>query len=59
MILEQHWKIFQIGLLQVWLKVWFATRLIKKRFVTLYADENMLYFNEDSGNVVMEWVFLI
>ena len=26
--------------------------MIKKRFTVLYTDENMLYFNEDSGNVV-------
>ena len=31
---------------------WFVTRkMIKKFFTTLYADENILYFNEDSGNV--------
>ena len=26
--------------------------MIKELFTALYADENMLYFNEDSGNVV-------
>ena len=32
---------------------WFVTsKMIKKRFTTLYTDENILYFNEDSGNVV-------
>ena len=32
---------------------WFVTRkMIKKLFTALYADENILYFNEDSGNVV-------
>ena len=32
---------------------WFVTsEMIKKLFITLYADENILYFNEDSGNVV-------
>ena len=32
---------------------WFATsKTIKKLFTALYADENILYFNEDSGNVV-------
>ena len=32
---------------------WFATsKMIKELFTTLYADENILYFNEDSGNVV-------
>ena len=31
----------------------FVTRkMIKKLFIALYADENILYFNEDSGNVV-------
>ena len=28
------------------------SKMIKKRFTVLYTDENMLYFNEDSGNVV-------
>ena len=32
---------------------WFVTsKMIKKRFTALYADENILYFNEDSRNVV-------
>ena len=32
---------------------WFVTRkMIKKLFTALYADENILYFDEDSGNVV-------
>ena len=32
---------------------WFVTsKTIKKLFTALYADENILYFNEDSGNVV-------
>ena len=26
--------------------------MTKKRFTALYADENILYFNEDSGNAV-------
>ena len=26
--------------------------MIKKLFTALYADENILYFNEDSGNVL-------
>ena len=26
--------------------------MVKKLFIALYADENILYFNEDSGNVV-------
>ena len=31
---------------------WFVTsKMIKERFTALYADENILYFNEDSGNV--------
>ena len=31
---------------------WFVTsKMIKKRFAALYADENILYFNKDSGNV--------
>ena len=42
---------------------WFVTgKMIIKLFTALYADENILYFNEDSGNVVFncnEWVFLI
>ena len=32
---------------------WFVkSKMIKKRFTVLYKDENILYFNEDSGNVV-------
>ena len=32
---------------------WFVTnKIIKKLFAALYADENILYFNENSGNVV-------
>ena len=32
---------------------WFVTsRMIKKLYTDLYADESILYFNEDSGNVV-------
>ena len=32
---------------------WFVTsKMIKKLFTALYADDNILYFNEDSGNVV-------
>ena len=31
---------------------WFVTsKMVKKLFTALYADENILYFNEDSGNV--------
>ena len=28
-------------------------KMIKKLFTALYADENIFYFNEDSGNVVL------
>ena len=32
---------------------WFVTNeMIKKLFTALYADENIFYLNEDSGNVV-------
>ena len=32
---------------------WFVTsKMIKKLFPAMYADENILYFNEDFGNVV-------
>ena len=32
---------------------WFVTsKMIKILFTALYTDENILYFNEDSGNVV-------
>ena len=32
---------------------WFvASKMIKKLYTTLYTVENILYFNEDSGNVV-------
>ena len=42
---------------------WFVTsKTIKKLFTALYADDNILYFNEDSGNpyfLVMERVLLV
>ena len=32
---------------------WFVTsKMIKKLFTALYADKNILYFDEDFGNVV-------
>ena len=32
---------------------WFVTsKVIKKLFTVLFADKNILYFNEDSGNAV-------
>ena len=32
---------------------WFVTSaIIKKLFTAFYADENILYFDEDFGNVV-------
>ena len=32
---------------------WFVTsKIIKKLYGALYVDENILYFNEDSGNAV-------
>ena len=32
---------------------WFVTsKMIKKLFTDLYADENILHFNEDAGNVI-------
>ena len=35
---------------------WFVTgKMIIKLFTALYADENILYFNEDSGNVVFHY----
>ena len=42
---------------------WFVTsKMIKKLFTALYANENIFNFDEDSGNVVFnsdEWVFFI
>ena len=42
---------------------WFATsKMIKKLVTALYADTNILYFNEDSDNAVFscnKWVFLV
>ena len=29
--------------------------MIKKHFTALYADENILYFNEDSGDAVLNY----
>ena len=35
---------------------WFATsKMVKKLFTALYADENILYFDEDFGDVVFNW----
>ena len=34
------------------LDMFVTTKMIKELFTTLYADENILYSNEDSGNVV-------
>ena len=35
---------------------WFVTsKMIKKLFHVLYANENILYFNEDFGNVVFSF----
>ena len=35
---------------------WFVTsKMIKKPFTALYADENILYFNENSGNAVFNY----
>ena len=35
---------------------WFVTsKMIKNIFTALYADENILYFNEDSGNVTFNY----
>ena len=32
---------------------WFVTsKIIEKLYTALYADENILYFNEDSGDVI-------
>ena len=32
---------------------WFVTsKMVKELYTALYADENILYFNDDSGNVV-------
>ena len=32
---------------------WFvASKMIKKLYTTLYADESVFYFNEDSDNIV-------
>ena len=46
MILNQHWNLFPIGLLQVkWLK----------NFNALFTDENILYFNEDSSDAVFNY----
>ena len=35
---------------------WLVTiKMIKKLFTALYADENTLYFNEDSGDAVFSY----
>ena len=37
--------------------VWFFTsKVIKKFFTALYADENVLYLNEDSGDAVFSYI---
>ena len=32
-----------------------TSKMIKNIFTALYADENILYFNEDSGNVLFSF----
>ena len=44
MILWQHWNLVPIDLLQV--------KRLKNLYTALYANETILYFNEDSGNGV-------
>ena len=41
-----------LAALKLVLNCFFTSKMIKKLFTTLYADENIFYFNEDSGNVV-------
>ena len=42
---------------------WLVTsKAIKELYASLYADENILHFDDDSDNVVflvIKWVFLI
>ena len=42
---------------------WFVTsKMIKTLITDVYADDNILYFNEDSGEAVFscnKWVFLV
>ena len=39
---------------------WFVTcKMIKKLYAVFYAGDNILHFSKDSGNVVMERVFLL
>ena len=42
---------------------WFViSKMIKKAFTVLYADDGLLFFDEDSGDVtfiVIKWVFLV
>ena len=35
------------------LELFVTSKMIKILFTYLYADENILYFNEDSGNVII------
>ena len=42
---------------------WFVTsKMIKKLYTALYADDGLHFFDEDSGDViffVMKWLFLV
>ena len=42
---------------------WFVTsKMIKKRYNAFSANDNILFFDEDSGNVIfqmMKWIFLV
>ena len=39
---------------------WFVTsKMIKELYIALYADENILYFNEDSVNVIFSCIEMV
>ena len=39
--------------IKIFVPDWFVTsKMIKKLFTALYADENIIYFDEDFGNVI-------
>ena len=44
MLVWQDYNFFLIALLQL--------QVVKKLFTALYADDNIPYFNEDSGNAI-------
>ena len=47
------WSFYDsLVLLKLTIDCFFRIKIIKKLYTVLYADEDMLYFNEDADNVI-------